>query len=74
MSTLRAYVSTVGFLTAMRPALAELPSPTSCLIGGDKLALAAGVRSADSVKDSPDCRLTWQEAGVMDFPPRSTGG
>ncbi len=70
MSTLRAYVSTVGFLAAIFPALAQFPSPTSCLIGGDKLALAAGVRSADSVKDSPECHLTWREAGVMvGFPP-----
>jgi CubicO group peptidase (beta-lactamase class C family) len=59
-----------GLLTAINPALAQLHSPTSCLVGGDKLALAAGVRAADSVKDSPECHLTWQQAGVMvGFPP-----
>ena len=59
-----------GLLTAINPALAQLRSPTSCLVGGDKLALAAGVRAADSVKDLPECHLTWQQAGVMvGFPP-----
>ena len=70
MNTRIGYLSIVAVLTTVGPALAQLPSPTSCLIGGDKLALAAGVRSADAVKDSPECHLTWQEAGVMvGFPP-----
>ena len=70
MNNLRAYFPIAAVLAAIGPALAQFPSPTSCLIGGDKLALAAGVRSADSVKDSPECHLTWREAGVMvGFPP-----
>ena len=70
MNTQRAYLLILAMASANGPALAQLPSPTSCLIGGDKLALAAGVRAADSVKDSPECHLTWQQAGVMvGFPP-----
>ncbi len=49
--------------------MGQTPSTAACLIGDDKVALAAGVR-ADAVKDAPECRLTWQEAGVMvGFPP-----
>jgi CubicO group peptidase (beta-lactamase class C family) len=70
MSGLRACLSTLAIASAIGPAAAQLSSPTSCLVGGDKLALAAGVRSADAVKDTPECHLTWQEAGVMvGFPP-----
>ena len=49
MNTQRAYLLILAMASANGPALAQLPSPTSCLIGGDKVALAAGVR-ADSVK------------------------
>ncbi len=70
MNTVKAYLSILAMASAIGPGMAQTPSPTSCLIGGDKLALAAGVRSADAVKDSPECHLTWQEAGVMGgFPP-----
>ena len=70
MDTLRAFASTIAF--AIGPAWGQMPPPmTACLIGEDKVALAAGVR-ADAVKDAPECHLTWQEAGVMvGFPPAS---
>ena len=69
VNTLRACLSTLAIASALGPALAQAPSTASCLVGGDKVALAAGVR-ADSVKDTPECHLTWQEAGVMvGFPP-----
>jgi hypothetical protein len=67
---MRACLLIAGMLTAINPAQAQFPSPTSCLTRGDKLALAAGVRAADAVKDSPESHLTWQEAGVIvGFPP-----
>ena len=69
MNALRACLSTLAIASAIAPALAQFPSPTSCLVGDDKVALTAGVR-ADSVKDTPGCHMTWQEAGVMvGFPP-----
>ena len=57
---MRACLLIAGMLTAINTAQAQFPSPTSCLIGGGKLALAAGVRSADA--DSQECHLTSQEA------------
>jgi hypothetical protein len=69
MSTLRAYPLTLAIACACGPAAAQAPSTAACLIGSDTIALAAGVR-ADSVKDAPECHLTWQESGVMaGFPP-----
>ncbi len=69
MKTQKAPLLLLAMASAIAPALAQSPSPASCLVGGDKVALAAGVR-ADSVKDTPGCHLTWQEAGVMvGFPP-----
>ena len=66
---LRACLSTLAIASAIGPALAQSPTAASCLVGGDKVALVAGVR-ADTVKDSPECHLTWQQAGVMiGFPP-----
>ena len=69
MNALRACLSTLAIASAIAPALAQFPSPAACLVGDDKVALAAGVR-ADSVMDTPGCHMTWQEAGVMvGFPP-----
>jgi CubicO group peptidase (beta-lactamase class C family) len=69
MNILRACLTTLAMASAISPALAESPSTAPCLVGDDEVALAAGVR-AESVKDSPECHLTWQEAGVMvGFPP-----
>lgn len=69
MNTFRAYLSTLMIASAIGPALAQSPATGDCLAGSDKVALAAGVR-ADSVKDAPECHLTWQEAGIMvGFPP-----
>ncbi len=68
-NTLRACLSTLAIACAVGSAAAQSPSTASCLVGSDKVALAAGVR-ADSVKDSPQCHLTWEQAGVMvGFPP-----
>ena len=69
MNSLRASFLTFAIASAIGPALAQAPSTASCLIGDNKVALAAGVK-ADAVKDTPECHLTWQEAGVMvGFPP-----
>jgi hypothetical protein len=69
VNTRGACLSTLVIAFAIGPALAQSPSTGSCLAGSDQVALAAGVR-ADSVKDAPECHLTWQEAGIMvGFPP-----
>lgn len=67
MTRLKACLLPLTMALAVGPTLAETPS--SCLVGTDKVALAAGVR-ADTVRDAPECRLTWEQAGVMiGFPP-----
>ena len=69
MNVLRACLSSLTIASAIGSALAQSPSTASCLVGSDEVARAAGVR-ADSVKDTPECHLTWREAGVMvGFPP-----
>lgn len=69
MNFFGAWLSTLAIASAVGPALAQSPAAESCLVGSDKVALAAGVR-ADTVKDSAECHQTWQEAGVMvGFPP-----
>jgi CubicO group peptidase (beta-lactamase class C family) len=69
MNILRAWLATLAMASGVEPALAQFPSTASCLVGCDKVALTAGVQ-ADSVKNTPECHLTWQEAGVMvGFPP-----
>ena len=60
MFSLKTCILTLAATSAIGPALAQ----PSCLVGGDKVALAAGVR-ADTVRDAPECHLTWQAAGVM---------
>lgn len=69
VNNLRACLSTLMIASTIGPAAAQLSPTGACLVGSDKVALAAGVR-ADSVRDTPECHLTWQEAGVMvGFPP-----
>ena len=69
MNALRACVSTLAITSAIGSALAQSPLTAPCLVGGDEVARAAGVR-AHSVKDTPECHMSWQEAGVMvGFPP-----
>jgi CubicO group peptidase (beta-lactamase class C family) len=69
MNTLGAWLPALALASVTGPALAQFPSTESCLIGDDKVALAAGVR-ADAVRNAPECHLTWREAGIMvGFPP-----
>jgi CubicO group peptidase (beta-lactamase class C family) len=68
MTALRACLSALTLAWAIAPAAAQSSAP-ACLVGGDPIAIAAGVR-ADTVKASPECHLTWQAAGIMmGFPP-----
>ncbi len=65
MRAVRTILSLLALACALAPAPALAQSPASpCLVGSDKVALAAGVR-ADTVRDAPECRLTWEQAGVM---------
>ena len=63
-------LSRLALTCALAPTSALAQSPASpCLVGSDKVALAAGVR-ADTVRDAPECHRTWEQAGVMvGFPP-----
>jgi CubicO group peptidase (beta-lactamase class C family) len=68
MTALRICLPALALACAIGPASAQSSTP-SCLVGGDPVAIAAGVR-ADTVKESPECHLTWQAAGIMmGFPP-----
>ena len=69
MNPMRSCFLIAALASGVGPGWGQTPSTAACLVGDDKVAMAAGVR-ADTVKDTPECHLTWREAGVMiGFPP-----